>query len=281
MVVRDFTNRHLTFASDCLPALAGIANEFAILFGDSYIYGLWNGDLHRGVLFQQIGKGISRSEPTGQESPSWSWVSLHERIIWAISLYDNKNSHLCEITVDHHKKMPHLHLRGKPMLRPDGYKSLSIDRVSGYDRLDGPDAGSFELFFYPDAWFTTAFSNCSSKQSGDKPSFTQEDIHDGSDFFQLDLFLESIVIMPILYFMSPSTRDLPRRISMKSLLLSAHPGAQNGVYRRVGIMDARKESSDKMDFEAIKAQLWVDQKPLSSNFFRERHDDGTYTITVV
>jgi hypothetical protein len=208
-------------------------------------------------------------------------VSLHGRVLWAISLYDNKNSHLCEITLDHQKKMPHLHLRGKPMLRPNGYKRLSIYVFNGCYPLDGPDASSFHFFFYPDNWFALAFSKCSSKQSGDKPGFTQEDIQDGRDFFQQDLFLESIVIMPVLYFMSPSTRDHPTRIFMKSLLLSAHPEAQNGVYRRVGIMDAKKESSDEMDLEAIKAQLWRDQKPLSSNFFRERHDDGTYTITVV
>ena len=281
LIVRDFTNRHLTFASDCLPALAGIANEFAILFGDNYVYGLWSGDLHRGVLFQQIGKDISRNVPTWQESPSWSWVSLHERILWDISLYDDKNSHLCEITLDYQKKMPYLHLRGKLMLRPNGYKRLSIYVGSDQYPLDGPDASSFELLFYPDSWFALAFSEHSSKQSGDKPSFTQEDINDGRGFFQLDLFLESIVIMPVLYLMYPSTRDNPAKISMRSLLLSAHPEAQNGVYRRVGIMDAIKESPDEMDLEAIRAQLWGDQKPLSSNFFRERHDDGTYTITVV
>lgn len=221
------------------------------------------------------------NEPTWQESPSWSWVSLHGRIAWAISLYDNKNIHLCEITLDHQKKMPHLHLRGKPMLRPNGYKRLSIYVFNGYYPLDGPDASSFELLFYPDSWFALTFSECSSEQSGDKLSFTQEDIHGGRDFFQLDLFLESIVIMPVLYFMSPSTRDHPTRIFMRSLLLSAHPEAQSGVYRRVGIMEAIKDSSDEMDLEAIRAQIWGDQKLLSSNFFRERHDDVTYTITVV
>lgn len=84
-IVTAFSRRKITFNSDRLPALIGIAKTYHPLVRDSYITGLWKKDLIYGLLWQRPNykpilngtSGPRRHTPPEQYlALSWSWVSL-------------------------------------------------------------------------------------------------------------------------------------------------------------------------------------------------------------
>ncbi len=79
-IVEDISILDLSFESDRLPALSGLATRFAEHFskGERYLAGLWEGDLLRDLLWESGGSqqvdGPTRERKAGV--PSWSWASL-------------------------------------------------------------------------------------------------------------------------------------------------------------------------------------------------------------
>ncbi|KAF1959286.1 HET-domain-containing protein, partial [Byssothecium circinans] len=77
-IVYDYSSRKLTYASDRLPALSGIASLFTtILEKDEYLLGLWKKDIHRGLLWRQTESPGDFNKPDWSHAPSWSWASLN------------------------------------------------------------------------------------------------------------------------------------------------------------------------------------------------------------
>lgn len=75
-IVENYSGRKLTISEDRLPALAGIASELNVIWGDQYLAGMW-----RSILLRQITWGsdwLSPDEPPIIQSPSWSWISYEE-----------------------------------------------------------------------------------------------------------------------------------------------------------------------------------------------------------
>lgn len=67
----DYLLRSITFHSDRLPAIAGLAKEVAYRTGYHYKAGLWEEDIHRGLLWEGYGYKVSSNYV-----PSWSWASI-------------------------------------------------------------------------------------------------------------------------------------------------------------------------------------------------------------
>jgi hypothetical protein len=85
-IVQNYVQSELTYESDRLPALSGLARQFAkhLPQQEEYLAGLWAGDLHRNLFWEVIGH-MNRysyySAPTGTKRlnsnlPSWSWASI-------------------------------------------------------------------------------------------------------------------------------------------------------------------------------------------------------------
>ncbi|KAK3311648.1 uncharacterized protein B0T15DRAFT_508190 [Chaetomium strumarium] len=81
--VMGYSALTLTYESDRLPAVSGIAKYLFDLTRDKYLAGLWKGDLHHSLLWfadvpthtllpERIG---ALRASTGSRPPSWSWVS--------------------------------------------------------------------------------------------------------------------------------------------------------------------------------------------------------------
>lgn len=97
LIVEQYSERELTFPSDRLLAILGLARRFCSTYSVSYSAGLWIEDLHRGLLW------VSRSKNRGQASlpqqtasvlaPSWSWGDVKTPVVfawlieWGFSLY--------------------------------------------------------------------------------------------------------------------------------------------------------------------------------------------------
>ncbi|KAE9368864.1 hypothetical protein N431DRAFT_494223 [Stipitochalara longipes BDJ] len=70
--VEDFGCREITFKTDTLPAISGIAREIARHTGYHYYAGIWKEDFHNGLLWWIVYNGPN---PLVSPGPSWSWAS--------------------------------------------------------------------------------------------------------------------------------------------------------------------------------------------------------------
>lgn len=97
-IVERYTRRSLTLEDDKLPAISGLAARFAISIpsegaqsvpSDSYLAGLWKGDLLRGLCWKidyhySLG-GVSSS----YRAPSWSWASVNSSVDYGSRWFDD------------------------------------------------------------------------------------------------------------------------------------------------------------------------------------------------
>jgi len=74
-----YSYRELTFPSDKLPAISGIASNFAAKSHSKYLAGLWQDNLVHDLFWQSSDTATKSPE---YRAPSWSWASLDGRILW-------------------------------------------------------------------------------------------------------------------------------------------------------------------------------------------------------
>ncbi|KAK5717219.1 hypothetical protein LTR15_009108 [Elasticomyces elasticus] len=80
-----YSRRLLSFPTDRMPALAGLASRTqSLVDGDDYLAGLWRCDLVTGLMWQPSSpKHMSRAEGA-YVAPSWSWMSLQGAVTWNV-----------------------------------------------------------------------------------------------------------------------------------------------------------------------------------------------------
>lgn len=86
-IVASFTLRWHSHEGDKLPALAGVAEQFSRVTGDSYLAGLWKKSLVPDLLWRAVREkelDPKSSRPARYRAPSWSWASVN----WGV-YYDN------------------------------------------------------------------------------------------------------------------------------------------------------------------------------------------------
>lgn len=76
-IVEEYTSRNLTFASDKVPALSGIARANQNATGKSYFVGNWQEDFLNDLAWRIQEPGI-RDTPSCQ--PSWSWTKTNIKV---------------------------------------------------------------------------------------------------------------------------------------------------------------------------------------------------------
>jgi hypothetical protein len=99
-ICEDYSRSKLTYTSDKLIAFAGIAGEFQLRFPkDTYLAGLWSGDLIGGLLWRAYALDgmptqangsqelyadpyITATMPQKYRAPSWSWLAKDCGIAW-------------------------------------------------------------------------------------------------------------------------------------------------------------------------------------------------------
>lgn len=82
--VGEYSRRRLTFSSDKLPAMAGIASRVHDITKDQYLAGHWRKELERSLFWWTRSNsdyfGVRCVKP--YRAPSWSWASMDEAIYW-------------------------------------------------------------------------------------------------------------------------------------------------------------------------------------------------------
>ena len=79
-IVSQYTRRNLTFGSDMLPALSGIASHIQTMYGGEYFAGIWKGNLVNDLLWtcREWGEPRQRAQP--YRAPTWSWASTEASV---------------------------------------------------------------------------------------------------------------------------------------------------------------------------------------------------------
>ena len=90
-IAEDFSTKDLTFESDKLPALSGLASYFCRRHGQEYFAGLLSGSIAEGLLWRPYSPG-SLSRPMEYTAPTWSWTSLKGRIKMVAPLQSRRGS---------------------------------------------------------------------------------------------------------------------------------------------------------------------------------------------
>ncbi|KAK5661113.1 hypothetical protein OQA88_11003 [Cercophora sp. LCS_1] len=89
LLVFQYTERKLTFQSDRLPALSGLAKRFGRYEMGGYYAGLWGTRLAEQLLWSVIDDPSGwRNRATGYVAPTWSWASVKERVFMGPPLLD-------------------------------------------------------------------------------------------------------------------------------------------------------------------------------------------------
>ncbi|KAK7960537.1 hypothetical protein PG996_011182 [Apiospora saccharicola] len=133
-LVEQFSSRRLTYATDRLPAISGIAKEFASLLGDEYVCGLWKSDLAYGLLWSAMPNKLLQSVGT-KSMPSWSWASTPGTVEWTRDfplMWQNEDFEVSGCDVDlampnaafGQVKAARLYVRGlvKPLVVPEEHR---------------------------------------------------------------------------------------------------------------------------------------------------------------
>ncbi|KAH7391631.1 hypothetical protein BKA64DRAFT_747144 [Cadophora sp. MPI-SDFR-AT-0126] len=78
LMVACYSNLELTFESDKLPAISGIARRIQEVTNDTYLAGHWKSQLPRSLSWTSVQPATSgsRSRTSQWLAPSWSWVSV-------------------------------------------------------------------------------------------------------------------------------------------------------------------------------------------------------------
>lgn len=71
-VVETYSSMHLTYSTDILPGLSGLASVYKTLYPDQYLAGLWRSSLVIWLLWKRLEPG---PKPLEYQAPSWSWAS--------------------------------------------------------------------------------------------------------------------------------------------------------------------------------------------------------------
>jgi hypothetical protein len=84
MIVQRYTKRSLTYSSDKLPALSGIAKWIGPRLGGTYLAGIWeNADLPRQLAWYVDVKSSKLRPRPDYRAPTWSWASVDGPVLFA------------------------------------------------------------------------------------------------------------------------------------------------------------------------------------------------------
>lgn len=140
---------HLTFESDKLPALSGMASYFCRRYGLEYHAGIFSGSIAQGLLWRAQKPG-NLAKPKVYIAPSWSWTSLTGQVtmcapldpVYLSTIYrttDNPEqvSMLEDVSFDltPEGQNPYGRLRGGSMKLTGWLKSARMTRTDEDDQL--------------------------------------------------------------------------------------------------------------------------------------------------
>lgn len=85
LMVDYYSGRQLTFDTDKLPAISGLASKVYELTKSPYAAGLWSKNLPADLMWRSLRPKGSREYASANSTPSWSWASVKGHVDFASS----------------------------------------------------------------------------------------------------------------------------------------------------------------------------------------------------
>lgn len=169
-VVADFTSRKLSFQSDRLPAIAGLAKAMHGMIGGRYITGMWEDGMVQMLMWYDSNKyghlgydGYRQLDEAGIEgyAPSWSWASVPGVAQFQISEDCSRYKQLCRIVaVEFSPSTMNTYGPGSGTLKLEGHllpvtsypcqpQNFTVPHFSVRDCLE-KTMGADDLYYCPD-----------------------------------------------------------------------------------------------------------------------------------
>jgi hypothetical protein len=102
--IQDFSALDLSFESDRLPAISGLADEFQVYFKGAYLAGLWEDtldcDLQWRVPSLTDANGKGRADRSN--APSWSWASVNSAVDFPSPIHSRCRWHPTGVSIPRH-----------------------------------------------------------------------------------------------------------------------------------------------------------------------------------
>ena len=73
-LICTYSSLDITYKTDVLPALSGLADQIAAITGGTYLAGMWKEDIHRELLWTK--EGSPAAPHLDRVPPTWSWTSI-------------------------------------------------------------------------------------------------------------------------------------------------------------------------------------------------------------
>jgi len=153
-VVFYYSERSLTYPSDKLPAMSGVASFFSSqLPGDKYLAGLWESRLLEELCWHISNfDKVPSSRPLEYRAPSWSWASIDGQIILShadSSQQNEDNDHeqakVMEVYVKHDPNDPFGRALGGQLRLHGLWLLVYLDVFPEWDDEEGPGTFHFVL----------------------------------------------------------------------------------------------------------------------------------------
>ncbi|OAG07311.1 HET-domain-containing protein [Paraphaeosphaeria sporulosa] len=299
-MVSSYSRRAISYGTDRLPALAGIAADTAFLLNDTYASGIWQKALHNGVLYQSRGTLQSCEEPPQplplwDKVPSWSWASLDRPVVFVTTRHPPETEGLCDIEVLPAMlgQLSVLEMTG-PLMRLDWIKT-SPDAVECqamwkpawddpvFHRIGryGGEA-TWEVHVQEDHWFA---QKCYSESCAHP--IPKKDYGEPSEKPYFAALFDNIFFMPVLYEgereykVVRSFAQYGGRPRIIGLLLWAEPGQMRGTYRRVGTAQLALRRKEGNAFCTFKEKVSMYQAGIREVDSCRSDGNGRYTVRVV
>ncbi|OGM46136.1 hypothetical protein ABOM_004891 [Aspergillus bombycis] len=149
-LVALYSRRCLTFPSDKLPAISGIAREYGKVLGSAYVAGLWGNSLVEGLTWQPLGRCRAVHE---YRAPSWSWASV-DGMVDELYREIRPIASVLDLNVDVDGDNPYGRVKSGwirieaplfPLFLVD-YEGLVAKGSTGLQTIDGGDEGFYLMF---------------------------------------------------------------------------------------------------------------------------------------
>jgi hypothetical protein len=209
MVIYTYSKMNLTFPSDKLIALSGIASHFKSICKDEYVAGMWRRFLCGQLLWRPEHIGSEVCRPQQYRGPSFSWIALDGKILPGEATDEGIVAKILDVSIDRLNDNEMGPVVGGHLVISGPVKPIHLQRFLGGKDYNWAIRSSNGKYFKAGAWADVGTD--SFPQSSSLMQIKHRKLQDGS--FQI-----------------------------LSLLLAHIPGSR-GDYRRVGSHFA-SESND-------------------------------------
>lgn len=102
MQIKEYTKRHLTYPSDKLPAMAGVAKKISTITGSKYLAGIWKDNMIKDLCWERHRwQSLKWCATLTYRAPTFSWASVEGNCFYNNDSISGDGVYLTEAVTGH------------------------------------------------------------------------------------------------------------------------------------------------------------------------------------